>query len=199
MNYKEVVDQFINEAQIKHIFNKLVEEASTNNPFILATEDKHLIKYSTCCRSIDSRLGVFIGRLAEEIVKNRFTCLSDIDRKKVETKARSKIDLCFLKNNCWYIIELKSGGNIDSKKMRAERNTLDKLKVELGKIKKEVSIKFFYATAYENIENYDKLRFSSQERLIGKRFWRFICDDSVSYDYILKKFKDTYKQTIEVS
>ena len=194
MNYQKIVRKFLTETKIKHIFKQMWQDKGTNNPFILATKDQSLIKYSSSCRSIDSRLGNFIEKLAKEIVQKRnFKILSAEQINKLDQKIKAKPDLCFFKNNYWNIIELKAGGNIDSKKMQAERDSLDALKVVVNKITKQQT-RFFYATAYPNVKNYNKLSFSEDELLIGKQFWEFICDDPRSYDYILKEFEKKYQK-----
>ncbi len=193
-DYKEIVRSFFTEDKIKHIFEQMWQGEGTNNPFILATKDQNLIKYSACCRSIDSRLGNFMEKLAKEIVqKGSFKTLSEVQKQKMKQKLNAKPDLCFFKDHYWNIIELKAGGNIDSKKMKAERASLDKIKLYVSKVTKQKA-RFFYATAYQNIEDYSRLNFSSEELLIGKKFWEFICDDSKSYHYILKKFSNKYQK-----
>ena len=195
-DYKKIVDHFLTKDRIEHVFKRMWQAQQTNNPFILATQDQNLIKYSACCRSIDSRLGNFIEKLAKEIVQKRnFKTFSEERKKRLKQKTQAKPDLCFFKDNYWNIIELKAGGNIDSKKMKAERESLDKIKVAVGKITKQRS-RFFYATAYQNIEDYSRLNFSQEELLIGKKFWKFICDDSKSYDYILEMFAKNYKKIL---
>ena len=196
MNYTKIVDEFITKDKLKYIFEKYKENTKTNNPFILAMKDKNLIKYSSMCRSIDSRIGNFIGKLAKEIVKNRFKSISKEEETEIRKQYKTAPDLCFLKNDIWTIIELKAGGNIDSKKMKSERDSLDKIKLFVSK-KKNKPAKFFYATAYDAFGNkagYEKLCFSEDEMLIGEDFWNFICDDSMSQNYILRTYQSIIKK-----
>ncbi len=193
MSYQDIVRKFITEQKIKHIFASLLADKKTNNPFILATENKELIKYSTAVRSIESRIGNFIEKLAKEIVKGKFQTLSDIETEKV----KGNPDLCFFKDEHWNIIELKAGGNIDSKKMKGERDYLKELKKEISKIKKTTRVRFFYAVAYRNIKNYEKLNFNKEDLLIEEDFWKFISDDSACQKFILDTFADTFKEVFK--
>ena len=181
--------------RMEHLFKG--KETRTNNPFILAIENEKLIKYSSFCRSLDSRLGYFIEKLAKEIVNDRFENLSDSEKEKVKSKTNIKVDLCFLKDGTWNVIELKAGGNIDSKKAKSERNNLDAVKLTVAKMKRQKTV-FFYATAYKSFDENEAgyKNFSKEELLIGKDFWEFICDDSASYEYILKTFRDKFKEFI---
>ena len=183
MSYKKVVSHFINEERLTHLFEKWGER--TNNPFVRAVGDQNLERYSRFCRSFESRLGNFLEGLAQAIVKKRFECLSNEEIKEIKDKDKVKADLCFLKNDVWNVIELKAGGNLDSKKAPAERRNLDKLKLIISK-RKQKPAKFYFATAYKHEK--EPLSFSKDEVLLGEDFWGFICDDKSSYEFILERF-----------
>ena len=188
MNYKKVVTKFITKARLSHLFEKWGDK--TDNPFVKAVGDENLEKYSRFCRSFESRLGNFLEKLAQAIVQENFECLSQKEIKEIKDKDRVKADLCFLKNDVWNVIELKSGGNLDSKKEPAERRNLDKLKLIISK-KKKKQAQFYFATAYKSGKG--AIVFSEDELLLGENFWEFICDDKDSYNYILKSFHDQIK------
>jgi len=139
----------------------------------------------------DSRLGNFLEGLAQAIVKEQFSCLSLAEIKEIKTKNKVKADLCFFKNNVWNIIELKAGGNLDSKKAPAERRNLDKLKLIISK-RKQKPAKFYFATAYKGVKEH--ISFSEDETLSGEDFWAFICDDKDSYRFILEIFSAEIKK-----
>ena len=99
--------------------------------------------------------------------------------------------------NNHYLIELKAGGDLDTKKAPDEKAEILKqycmLKNKLGA---EVNIKMFFATAYNkdgegNLWKQASVRryFSSQELLIGRDFWNFILDDDNGFDMTTDAFK----------
>ena len=189
MSYKKIVTDFITKERLAHLFEKRGEK--TDNPFVKALNDENLEKYSRFCRSFESRLGNFLEKLAQAIVKESFECLSKKEIKEIKEKNRVKADLCFLKNGIWNVIELKSGGNLDSKKEPAERANLDKLKLIISK-KKQKPARFYFATAYKSGKG--AYVFSKDELLLGADFWDFICDDKDSYSFILNFFRAQIKK-----
>ena len=188
MTYKSIVSDFITKERVKNLFERWGEK--TDNPFVKALGDENLEKYSRFCRSFDSRLGNFLEALAQSIVEKRFKCLSKEEAREIENNHKLKADLCFLKNNVWNVIELKAGGNLDSKKEPAERKNLDKLKLIIAK-KKRKQARFYFATAYKSGKI--PVSFSEDETLLGEDFWDFICDDKDSYKFILKSFRDNIR------
>ena len=192
MDYKEIVKDFITQERLAHLFGKWNEK--TDNPFIKAIGDENLEKYSRFCRSFESRLGNFLEHLSQSIVEKKFQCLSTEEQRKIQKDKHKKADLCFFKNNVWNIIELKSGGNLDSKKEPAERKNLDELKLVISQTKKQQA-KFYFATAYKIKKRIRS--FSNDELLLGEDFWEFICDDPLSYEFILQYFSDQIRISLE--
>lgn len=105
------------------------------------------------------------------------------------------------------LVELKIGGDLDNKKARSEKAAIleqyamlysaNQDKVKKGKVK----IKIYFATAY-NKDSYDAGKeswnqgsvenfFSSEELLIGKDFWNFICDDKDGWEIIKEEYKNS--------
>ena len=191
MEYREIIENFLTQERLNHLFEKWGQR--TQNPFVKTVGDKNLEKYSLFCRSFESRLGNLLEKLAKSIVKQRFITLSEEEITDIQSKANAKADLCFLKDNVWIIIELKAGGNLDSKKEPAERANLDKLKLATAKKTKTPS-QFYFATAYDTQPPPSFQSFSAQELLLGKEFWKFICEDDLSFRFILKTFRDKFQE-----
>lgn len=96
-----------------------------------------------------------------------------------------------------YLVELKAGGDLDNKKAKSEKLALLKEYFMLKNLipnTEKVVIKF--ATAYNkfgegkdwhqaNVERF----FSTDELLIGKDYWNFVCNDKDGFDIILDQYK----------
>ncbi|EDS72595.1 MjaII restriction endonuclease [Anaerofustis stercorihominis DSM 17244] len=100
-----------------------------------------------------------------------------------------------------YLIELKSGGDLDNKKSKTEKLALLQeyfiLKNSLID-KPDEKIKLFLATAYnmygegnewkqERVKQY----FAEEELLIGKDYWNFVCDDTEGFNVIFEQYKES--------
>ncbi|WP_416324994.1 TdeIII family type II restriction endonuclease [[Eubacterium] hominis] len=100
-----------------------------------------------------------------------------------------------------YLIELKSGGDLDNKKAKTEKLALLQeyfiLKNSLiGK--SEEKIKIYFGTAYnmygEGVEwKQERVKqfFSEEELLIGKDYWDFVCDDEDGFNIIFEQYKQS--------
>ena len=193
MNYQKIVENFITKKRLNHLFERWNEK--TDNPFVKAVGDENLAKYSLFCRSFESRLGNFLEGLAQSIVREKFEHLSKKEIKEIAQEKKVKADLCFFKDNFWNIIELKSGGNLDSKKGSAERRNLYDLKLIIEK-KKKKEAKIYLATAYRSKTFFQN--FSKDELLLGEKFWEFICQDKSAYNFILNSFTEQIRIDQEV-
>lgn len=97
-----------------------------------------------------------------------------------------------------YLIELKIGGDLDNKKARAEKEAILEQYAILSNIVGDTSkIKIFFATAYNRYgENkpwrQERVRqfFGTDELLIGKDFWDFICKSENGYKYVLDSYRE---------
>ena len=96
-----------------------------------------------------------------------------------------------------YIIELKAGGDLDTKKSKAEKLEMLKEYFLLKNIiKKDEKIKIYFATAYNKYgegSNWKQERvkqfFAEDELLIGKDYWNFVCKDKNGFDIIFEQYK----------
>lgn len=96
-----------------------------------------------------------------------------------------------------FIIELKSGGNLDTKKAKAEKESLlDEYFILKNALSSEEDIvRIFLATAYNMFgegNDWDQKRvkkyFSDDELLIGQQYWNFVCDDNEGYNIIMDEY-----------
>ena len=97
-----------------------------------------------------------------------------------------------------YLIELKIGGDLDNKKARAEKEAiLEQYAILSNLIGNTKKIKIFFATAYnrygegrtwrqERVKQY----FGTDELLIGKDFWNFICKSENGYRFVLDSYRE---------
>lgn len=96
-----------------------------------------------------------------------------------------------------YLIELKSGGDLDNKKAKSEKLALLKEYFMLkNSISNDEKILVRFATAYNkfgegvewhqsNVETF----FNKEELLIGKDYWNFVCNDENGFDIIFDQYK----------
>lgn len=98
----------------------------------------------------------------------------------------------------YYIIELKSGGDLDNKKSKVEKSELLQeyfLLKNLIKDKNE-KVKIYLATAYNkygegNEWNQKRVKqyFAPEELLIGKDYWNFVCDSDNGFEIVFEQYK----------
>lgn len=97
-----------------------------------------------------------------------------------------------------YLIELKIGGDLDSKKARSEKEALlEQFAILSNTLSKDKIIKIHFATAYNKygegkIWKQERVRqfFADNELLIGKDFWDFICKSKDGYNIVLSAYKE---------
>lgn len=101
--------------------------------------------------------------------------------------------------NNHYLIELKIGGDLDNKKARSEKEAiLEQFAILSNILPQETSIKIHFATAYNRFgENKEWKQervlqfFASDELLIGKDFWNFICQSEQGYSIVLEEYRES--------
>lgn len=127
----------------------------------------------------------YIGLLKEKTGKTiKKTHISDYYLLDVETQQH-------------YLIELKIGGDLDNKKARSEKEAiLEQYTILANKLNTTSNIHIYFATAYNRFgEDQDwkqeRVRqfFASDELLIGKNFWNFICKSKNGYEIVLDEYK----------
>lgn len=104
-------------------------------------------------------------------------------------------------NKCHYLIELKASGDLDNKKARSEKEALlEEYFLLRNKEGDNANIKIFFGTAYNKYgegkewkQERVKQFFSSDELLIGKDYWNFVCNDIDGFDIIFNQYKKSAK------
>lgn len=100
-----------------------------------------------------------------------------------------------------YLIELKSGGDLDNKKSKAEKIALlNEYFILKNSLKNDEEINIYLATAYNKYGEgeywkQERVRqfFAEEELLIGKDYWNFVCNDENGFDIILNQYKISSK------
>jgi len=98
-----------------------------------------------------------------------------------------------------YLIELKIGGDLDSKKARSEKEAiLEQFAILSNVLPPESNIKIFFATAYNRYGENKQWRqervrqfFADEELLIGKDFWNFVCRSNEGYETVLEAYRES--------
>lgn len=97
-----------------------------------------------------------------------------------------------------YIIELKTGGDLDIKKSKSEKIELLR---EYFLLKNKImdtgeNIKVFLATAYNKFgegndwkQSQVKQYFDERELLIGKDYWNFVCNDEDGFKIVFEQYE----------
>ena len=101
-------------------------------------------------------------------------------------------------NDHHYLIELKIGGDLDNKKARAEKEAILEQYAILSNLVGDTSkITIYFATAYNRYgedkawrQERVKQFFGTDELLIGKDFWNFICKSENGYKYVLESYRE---------
>lgn len=102
----------------------------------------------------------------------------------------------------YYIIELKSGGDLDNKKAKSEKQGLLKQYFILrNAVGSDSNISIYFATAYNKDGEGEAWKqgrvrkyFADDELLIGSDYWNFVCDDIDGYDIIMKEYNEQSKK-----
>lgn len=126
-----------------------------------------------------------------------FSCLQP---KNIESyRIKHETDNYFYDENkkCHYLIELKSGGDLDNKKAKSEKIALlNEYFILKNSLQNNEQIKIFYATAYNkfgegNHWKQDRVKtfFAEDELLIGKDYWNFVCNDIDGFDIVMKQYR----------
>jgi len=122
-----------------------------------------------------------------------------IDTELEETNVNSYITDFLLKekdNDVYYIIELKMGGDLDTKKARSEKETMmEQFSILSNIIGNDKEIHCYFATAYNRFGHGNQWKqrqvqqfFSEDELLIEDKFWNFICQDEKGYEIVMSEY-----------
>lgn len=177
----EEIDLFIKKMETKE-FNK--------NNFIMNPIDGNFKFYSSLARSFDSSLGNTFQKIAGKIA----TVVYGESNVILPSKGA---DLVILYNNTYYIVEIKLGGNLDSKKLPSEFNALEQFyNKNTSTFLPNKNISFCLGTVYAETEvvtklfNYFNNNYSrpSYYLLLEKDFWNFICNDIKGFEIVKQAY-----------
>lgn len=140
------------------------------------------------CHSISSRLGHIFEDIAREISKINYKVFFEIDN--------LKCDLCIQdkETGIFYIMELKSSFDLDSKKVKAEYVALQKRKEKLSKIENidinKIQIKICSCKQLISDKQITKIltQFKRSEILTCEDFWNFICKSNNGCELVLNEY-----------
>jgi hypothetical protein len=96
-----------------------------------------------------------------------------------------------------YLIELKTGGDLDNKKARSEKEAiLEQYAILSNQLGDGNKIHIYFATAYNRFgegkpwkQERVKQFFATNELLIGKDFWNFVCKSEQGYEIVIDEYK----------
>ena len=99
-----------------------------------------------------------------------------------------------------FLIELKIGGDLDNKKARSEKEALlEQFAILSNTLPDKTKIKVFFATVYNRFGEgkpwrQERVRqfFATDEFLIGKDFWDFVCKSDQGYNIVLEAYKESF-------
>lgn len=125
---------------------------------------------------------------------------------------RVNVDLHIIdEDNNHHLVELKAGGDLDTKKARAEKESLMRafaiLTNQLAEDNDGSSVRCYFATGYNKFginadwkQHQVKTYFSNEELLIGKDFWNFITKSDRGYSSIMRAYQgnvDSINETLK--
>lgn len=174
---KSLINQIVSE-EITFFVNKMSEKTFNRNNFIMNQINQNFVFYSSLSRSFDSSLGntfqTIAGRIAKLIYGENNVQLP-----------KTGADLVIFYNNRYYIIEIKLGGNLDSKKLPSEFNALEAFyyKSNLNNTVNLNSVSFCLGTVYieesvaRKLHSYFNISYTNPQYylLLENDFWNFIC------------------------
>lgn len=140
------------------------------------------------CHSIDSRLGHIFEDIAKEISKINYKVFFEIDNLKCDLCVQDK------ETDIFYIMELKSNFDIDSKKVKAEYDALQERKQKLSKNENidinKIQIRICSCKQLTSNKQITKIltQFKPCEILTYEDFWNFICKSKNGCELIMNEY-----------
>lgn len=184
-------------------FGNVLEKLG-NNITKLSYEVKHSIDSFILpdqVSRISSIIDSYVDRVATPSI-GHYSTYSSIYPKDITSYKRSHLTdnyFYYKEKNEHYLIELKASGDLDNKKVQAEKTALLEeyflLKNQL-KDDENAKIKIFFATAYNKFKEGNpwkqervKQFFSEDELLIGMEYWNFVCNSNDGFKIVFEQYK----------
>lgn len=198
-------------SEINIFLNKMSRKNFKKDNFVMNPLNERFKSYSALARSFDSTLGNTFQNIATQLATHFYG-------KDFVFAPKAGPDLVILKKDICYIIEIKLGGNLDSKKLPKEFSALrdyyfkekdgvlwDKFH-EIFQFKNcdyyDIELCYCLATIYIENDVKTKLKnYHSKEKkydeilLLEEEFWNFICNDKKdAFDHIKNAYtRATFK------
>ncbi len=157
------------------------------------------ILYQDQIKKIATLLEHYKSRTKYPPLEQHYTILRDRINSSTKLSKRHESDyyLKDISTGTHFLIELKIGGDLDTKKARSEKEALlEQFAILSNTLPSGEEIKIRFATAYNkdgegNEWKQERVKqfFAEGELLIGKQFWNFITKMSNGYDIILESYK----------
>lgn len=116
-------------------------------------------------------------------------------------------DYCLFdkEKNTYYLVELKIWWDLDNKKARSEKEAIfEQFAILSNSLDENAKIECKFATAYNRFWEWNEWKqervrqfFSSDELLIWRDFWNFICKDKQGFEMVIEAYEDSAKVIIE--
>lgn len=114
----------------------------------------------------------------------------------IEKRHESDYYLIDEKTDKHYLIELKTGGDLDTKKARSEKEALlEQYCILTNKLGSEDNVKILFATAYNRYgegKPWTQSRvlqfFAEDELCISKNFWNLVCKSNRGYNIVIDEY-----------
>lgn len=107
-------------------------------------------------------------------------------------------------NGMRYLIELKIGGDLDTKKARSEKEALLEQYCILTNQMGEDKVKILFATAYNRYGEGNQWKqsrilqfFSEEELCISRDFWNLVCKSNRGYDIVIDEYNKNVHYIID--
>lgn len=200
---KNRIEEIVTE-EIEEFILKMKQKKFRKNNFIMNLINENFKLYSSLARSFDSSLGNTFQSIARKIAGYIYGCNNILI-------PEAGADLVIFSNNSYYIIEIKLGGNLDSKKLPSEFNALEQFYLKNKAIFiPQKNIFCCLGTVYiesdvaTKLHTYFNNHYSNSQYLLllQEGFWNFICGGhengfsivKEAYDKNVSKINDFLRQ-----
>jgi hypothetical protein len=177
----------ISKDEIKEIVESYIQMTITKKRDIDVTDPIYSLSpayfdFRTFSRSLDSKMGGYIEKIAFDLAKR-----SEYNTSVAQSIGKEKVDL-YIVRDFHYVCEAKTGGNLDNKKAREERDELLRRKEilkEQGIPEDKIKIRLLVPLVAEVL---DKMfnTFEKDEIIAGNAVWEFVMGYADDKDYVSK-------------
>lgn len=148
----------------------------------------------------------YIATLLEEYKRHSHTPLvtdyaeiSSLYTSGTSISKRHESDYCLFdeETGMYYLIELKIGGDLDTKKARSEKEALlEQYCILTNTLGSQEKVRIYFATAYNRygegcpwLQGRVRQFFADDELLISSAFWNMVCKSDKGYEIVLDEYR----------